>query len=122
MEHVRPKIGAEVTQWDNMSADKEYNAHDHGDLADPVERQAWKSFNHCRDVCEAKKTCIQFTYDMGTCTISESFKLGYAKPREKVKSGWMLDRVDELFLQLESKCSVRDWFSPQEGSLFQKRK
>lgn len=122
MEHVRPKIRPSLPEWDNMSADKEYTAHDTGDLADPIERQAWKSFNHCHAVCDAKKDCIQFRYEPGSCSISNSFRLGYAKPDEKIQSGWMTDRVDDLFLKLESKCGVRDWFSPEEGSVFQRRK
>lgn len=105
-----------------MSADKEYNAHDHGDLADPVESQAWKSFNHCHAVCEAKKDCIQFVYESGTCSISTKFRLGYEKTGERIQSGWMMDRIDEHFRNLEDKCGVRDWFSPKEGSVFQRRK
>jgi hypothetical protein len=105
-----------------MSADKEYNAHDDGNLADPIERQAWKSFNHCQAVCEAKDNCLQFSYESGSCSISYSFRLGYAKPGERIQSGWMIDRVDDLFLNLESKCGVRDWFGPQEGALFQRRR
>ena len=117
MEHVRPQLRTALPEWDNMSADKEYNAHDHGTLADETERNAWKSFRHCHAVCEKKKDCVQFSYEPGSCSLSYSFRLGYAKPKEKVQSGWMLDRVDDLFLQLETKCGVRDWFSPQEGSI-----
>jgi hypothetical protein len=122
MEHVRPQVRASVPEWDNMSADKEYNGHDHGHLADPIERQAWKSFRHCHALCESKKDCVQFSYDAGSCSISSSFKLGYAKPGTKLQAGWMTDRVDELFSKLESKCGVRDWFSPTEGFVFQKRR
>ncbi|KAF2798962.1 glycosyltransferase family 31 protein [Melanomma pulvis-pyrius CBS 109.77] len=122
MEHVRPQIRTSLLEWDNMSADKEYNAHDHGTLADETERNAWKSFRHCHAVCEKKKDCIQFSYESGSCSLSYSFRLGYAKPKEKVQSGWMLDRVDDLFLNLESKCGVRDWFSPQEGAIIHKKR
>lgn len=122
MEYVRPQIRPSISQWDNLSADQEFNAHDHSNAADPHERQAWKSFDHCHALCESKQKCIQFSYDSGSCSISTSFRLGYARPRERVISGWMTDRVDDLFLALESKCSVRDWFSPQEGAITQKRK
>jgi hypothetical protein len=122
MEYVRPQIGAAVPEWDNMSADKEYNAYEHGSLADPIESQAWKSFNHCHALCEANDKCLQFSYDSGSCSISYSFRLGYGKPKERIQSGWMTDRIDDLFLNLESKCGVRDWFGPQEGALFQKRR
>ncbi|KAF2476123.1 uncharacterized protein BDR25DRAFT_379809 [Lindgomyces ingoldianus] len=121
MEYVRPQIRAALSQWDNMSADEEYNGHDQDKHSDPVARAAWKSFNHCRDVCESKRKCVQFSYHEGRCAISSAFRLGYAKPDSKVKAGWMTDRVDDLFLKLESQCGVRDWFSPQEGSIVVKR-
>lgn len=110
------KIGAQLANWDNMSADKEYNAHDHGSLSDPLESNAWKSFTHCHAVCENNKDCVQFSYTPGSCSVSTSFRLGYAKPNERIQSGWMMDRVDDLFLRLEAKCGIRDWFSPAEGS------
>ncbi|KAF2868682.1 hypothetical protein BDV95DRAFT_500093 [Massariosphaeria phaeospora] len=122
MEHVRPQIGASIANWDNMSSDMEYNAHDNGTSGDEAERNAWKSFHHCHAVCEIKKNCIQFSYEPGSCSISFAFRLGYAKPKERIQSGWMTDRVDELFLQLERKCGVRDWFSPQEGTIVQQRR
>jgi hypothetical protein len=107
-----------------MSSDQEYNAHDHHRSADPFESNAWKSFGHCRAVCESKKDCVQFSYDAGSCSISNSFRLGYAKPSERVQSGWMTDRVDELFVRLEGKCGVRDWFVPVEpiSSIQRRRK
>ena len=122
MEHVRPRISASIPEWDNMSADQEFNAHDHSDAADPTERNAWKSFNHCHAVCESKEECLQFSYAAGSCSISNSFRLGYAKRNERIQSGWMTDRVDDLFLNLENKCGVRDWFGPQEGALFQNQR
>ncbi|PVH94372.1 glycosyltransferase family 31 protein [Periconia macrospinosa] len=121
--YVYPKIGAAVSNWDNMSADKEFNAHDHGSSSDPYESNAWKSFQHCHAVCESKKDCVQFSYDAGSCSIANSFRLGYAKPNERVQSGWMMDRVDELFLDLEGKCGIRDWFKPDEPfSMLQRRR
>lgn len=122
MEYTRPQIRTSLSEWDNMSSEEEYNAHDHSNAADPFESQAWKSFSHCHALCESRPKCIQFSYDSGSCSISKAFRLGYAQPRERIKSGWMLDRVDDLFLELESKCSVRDWFSPEEGAITQKRK
>ncbi|XPS79884.1 hypothetical protein M3J09_011854 [Ascochyta lentis] len=110
--HVRPKIGASVSYWDNMSVDAEYNAHDHASSPNKEEREAWKSFAHCRALCESQNKCIQFSFDSGSCSISNSFRLGYAKPNEKVKSGWMTDRVDDLFRTLDDRCGIRDWFTP----------
>jgi len=114
MELVRPKIGPSVTAWDNMSADKEYNAHDHSAVANELERNAWKSFEHCRTLCEEQDDCMQFSFNEGSCAISNSFKLGYAKPGARIRSGWMVDRVDDLFRSLEEQCGLRDWFAPME--------
>ncbi|EUC46730.1 glycosyltransferase family 31 protein [Bipolaris oryzae ATCC 44560] len=115
-ELVRSKIDTSVLKWDNMSADKEYNAHDHSSAANQLERNAWKSFEHCRDLCEEQNDCMQFSFDAGSCAISTTFKLGYAKPSGRIKSGWMLDRVDDLFRQLEDRCGLRDWFAPHESA------
>jgi hypothetical protein len=116
MELVRPKIDASVPGWDNMSADKEYNAHDHSAVENELERNAWKSFEHCRALCEEQDNCMQFSFDAGSCGISTSFRLGYAKPQGMMRSGWMLDRVDDLFRSLEEQCGLRDWFAPQEST------
>lgn len=112
LSHVRPKIGASVAYWDNMSIDAEYNAHDHSSSNKKEEREAWKSFAHCRTLCESQTKCVQFSFDSGSCSISNSFRLGYAKPNERVKSGWMTDRVDDLFRSLDDRCGIRDWFTP----------
>jgi hypothetical protein len=121
---VRPKIGASVANWDNMSADKEYNAHDHLTNSNLLESSAWKSFKHCHDLCDSQKECVQFSYEPGSCSIAHSFRLGHAKPGERKQSGWMMDRVDDLFLKLEGRCGVRDWFAPavEGGSLSQRRR
>jgi hypothetical protein len=95
-----------------MSVDAEYNAHDHASSKSPEEREAWKSFAHCRALCESQSACIQFSFDSGSCSVSRSFRLGYAKPSEKVTSGWITDRVDDLFRSLDDRCGIRDWFTP----------
>jgi hypothetical protein len=115
MELVRPKIASSISAWDNLAADKEYNAHDHSTLENSYERNAWKSFEHCRALCDDQKDCIQFSFDAGSCSISTRFTLGYAKPNERIRSGWMLDRVDDLFRSLEDRCGIRDWYAPDEA-------
>lgn len=115
MELVRPKIDAAVAAWDNMSEGKEYNAHDHSASTNAFERNAWKSFEHCRALCEHQTACVQLSFDAGSCSTSSSFRLGYARPKERIRSGWMLDRVDDLFRGLEDRCGIRDWFVPQES-------
>lgn len=111
MEMVRPKIAASVNGWNNL-AEEEYNAHDHSTSENNFERNAWKSFEHCRALCDDRTGCLQFSFDAGSCAISTKFSLGYARPGERIRSGWMLDRVDDLFRDLEARCGLRDWFAP----------
>ncbi|KAF2853650.1 glycosyltransferase family 31 protein [Plenodomus tracheiphilus IPT5] len=115
MELVRPKIGTEVKSWNNMADEQEYNAHDHSTSSNELERDAWKSFSHCRELCESQDKCVQFSFDAGSCGISNTFRLGYARPGDRIQSGWMLDRVDDLFRRLEERCGIRDWFAPEEN-------
>ncbi|KAF2006506.1 glycosyltransferase family 31 protein [Amniculicola lignicola CBS 123094] len=116
-QHIRPQISAEKAHWDNMS-DQEFAA---------------KSFSACHNICENDKECMQYAYEESNkrCLISHAFRLGYAAPEKEkgkgkehgeITSGWMVDRVDELFLKLESKCGIRDWFSPKGGSIMHRRK
>lgn len=114
MDFVRPKISSFITAWDNMADAEIYNAYDHVGSKDELEHNAWKSFEHCRALCEERKSCIQFSFDTGSCAISTRFTLGYARLGERIRSGWMLDRVDGLFSSLDDKCGVRDWFAPEE--------
>lgn len=111
---IRPKLASSIQEWDNM-ADKEYNAHDHASSENIYERNAWKSFDHCRSLCDEKDDCVQFSFDAGSCSISSTLRLGYARPGERIRSGWMLDRVDDLFRNLDDKCGIRDWFAPHEN-------
>lgn len=111
-----------------MAAGQVYSTSSHAyPQAHEVERRAWKSFDHCHALCESQLRCIQFRYDSGshTCSISDKFTWGYkadGEAKKQITSGWMMDRVDDLFLRLESRCGIRDWFSPQEGDIFQKRR
>lgn len=114
MEFIRPQIDAEVGAWDNLSDGKEFNAHDYRGSESVVERDAWKSFGHCRALCEGWGECVQFSFDVGSCVVSTAFRLGYARPGGRVRSGWMLERVDDLFRGLEGRCGVRDWFAEEE--------
>ena len=114
-EYIRPKIAASIQGWDNILGDgKEYNGHDHSASADEFERNAWKSFNHCRALCDHQSDCLQFSFDTGSCALSTKFRLGYAKADDRMQSGWMLERVDDMFRGLEAKCGIRDWFAPEE--------
>jgi hypothetical protein len=112
MDLVRPKIKPELWGWDNMSSDKEYNERNHSHLFNAVERDSWRSVEHCRALCENKQKCLQFSYQDKKCALSYTFRLGYAKPGSKIMAGWMMERVEDLFLDLEAKCGIRDWFLP----------
>lgn len=112
MDLVKPKIKSSVYAWDNMSTDKEYNERNHSHLYNARERDSWRSVEHCRALCEDKRECIQFSYEEKKCSLSYSFRLGYAKPGSDVMAGWMMERVEDMFLDLEAKCGIRDWFAP----------
>ncbi|KAF2112056.1 hypothetical protein BDV96DRAFT_649418 [Lophiotrema nucula] len=124
MEHVRPQIKSRLGEWDNMSADKEYTpaSYNADHRLNEIERNAWKSYDKCRELCESKSSCLQFSYREKRCGISHTFRWGYKSEDGSVSSGWMLDRVDGLFAELEQKCGFRDWFSPHEGSTVQRRR
>ncbi|KAF1914363.1 hypothetical protein BDU57DRAFT_519323 [Ampelomyces quisqualis] len=117
MELIRPKVASTIPAWDNLSADRKHTRHDNDTLENSFERNAWKSFEHCRVLCDDQQDCIQFSFDVGSCSISTKFTLGYAKPNAKIRSGWMLDRVDDLFRSLEDRCGIRDWFAPNEPAI-----
>ncbi|KAL5117275.1 hypothetical protein ACEQ8H_004834 [Pleosporales sp. CAS-2024a] len=101
--------------WDNLSSlssPTDFTAYDHSTSSNPLERNAWKSAAHCRALCEHRASCLQFSFDVGSCRVSDKFSLGYERRGERVRSGWMLDRIEDSWRALEDRCSVRDWWAP----------
>lgn len=97
--YILPQLSAERSDWDN-----------HAD----TEVTTASSFMACRSACERDSTCMQFSVSGYTCKTSTSLKLGRRPAStEKVKSGWMMDRIDAYVDRLESTCtSSRDWILP----------
>ncbi|KAF2205321.1 hypothetical protein GQ43DRAFT_407703 [Delitschia confertaspora ATCC 74209] len=123
---IAPKLSPSKPAWDNMvsGASKSYNAKDHSHLYNLQERSSWRSFEHCRALCESKHDCIQFAFDEAgrKCELSESLRLGYERKGGRVRAGWVMERVEDLFGGLEGECGVRDWFVPEREREKEKEK
>ncbi|KAF2751287.1 glycosyltransferase family 31 protein [Sporormia fimetaria CBS 119925] len=113
--HLPSQSHQTLPEWDNFSSDLEFNAHDDGASSNELEREAWKSAQHCRRLCEDIESCIQFSFDSGSCRIGKKISFGYERAGERVQSGWITERVDEVFRGLEGGCGVRDWWGIGEG-------
>ncbi|EXJ81508.1 hypothetical protein A1O1_07572 [Capronia coronata CBS 617.96] len=125
---VQPLIAHNVTDWDNLSADKVFtkptknhvkentdwdgkNDQEKQELWDSLSsRQRWatRSIEHCREACQADGGCIQFSWHPGTCKLNHSIKLGHAvDSKQETTSGWMLERI-EHFKKTKEGCEV-EW-------------
>ncbi|KAF4628220.1 hypothetical protein G7Y89_g9929 [Cudoniella acicularis] len=76
------------------------------------EKDAWKSFENCRELCEKDKKCFQFVFFENTCKLGHSFRLGnYMAPDrdgEVVwKSGWMMGKIRKF--QEGNVCKGPEW-------------
>ncbi len=111
-EYILPKLSAKLSDWDNLSMDVEP-----GD-AGPFEK--------CKLICDAKPTCLQFSYAAGKCSTSMQVKLGesaktrcveYSAAASKcirwqegtqfagsIQSGWMMERLEKYVLDMDSTC------------------
>ncbi|CAG8926357.1 unnamed protein product [Penicillium salamii] len=65
--------------WDNLASDEQPFAH---------------SFEDCRILCDAQKTCAQFTFRDNKCFTSANPRLGNAA--SDATSGWITGRIREL--------------------------
>jgi len=84
------------------------------------EKEAFKSFAHCRRACAVNMECFQFVHYERTCKLSVSFRLGaYKAPEIDVdeegtvtrnvtfKSGGMMDRIRDW--TENNACTVAEW-------------
>jgi hypothetical protein len=103
--------------WDNLSDDKTYYAEpDEGKTVDDwteEEKNAHKSAEGCKKVCEANKDCYQWNFGGGQCAISWTFRMGNPMGRdehgrERKVSGWMLDRI-QSFIKSQDCSKKVDW-------------
>lgn len=97
--YVLPRLATERDDWDNHSDKEDTTA---------------ASFGACRNACESEPTCMQFSVSGYTCKTSTALRLGRkASAAERVKSGWMVNRIDAFIERMESKCKGKDWILPQ---------
>ncbi|KAI1084591.1 hypothetical protein F5B20DRAFT_591626 [Whalleya microplaca] len=123
-EFIMPKLVARREDWDNLSEDVYYINPDieymqwqmklakHGPLR-PVESNAHKSFEHCRELCKSVRNCFQFSYHNGICAYHKGFRLG--EPRMKARtqdrrwiSGWDVGRI-KAWIAEQDECGEAMW-------------
>ncbi|KAI0466838.1 hypothetical protein F4859DRAFT_286060 [Xylaria cf. heliscus] len=136
---IHPQLRSERGAWDNLPTGVEYSDEAFEKLSDEnrhalseKEREAQVSFEHCRDVCESKPSCIQFSHAPGKCIISNELRMGHAAESQcleyshvagkcvrteedgardvfskenSVRSGWVMARVLQSLEQMDDACS-----------------
>ncbi|KAJ5153165.1 uncharacterized protein N7482_009643 [Penicillium canariense] len=80
-EYLYPEIASRPTRlnWDNLADDKQPFA---------------STFEDCREICEAQKTCVQFSFRDSMCFTGTNPRLGSANPT--AASGWLTSRIREM--------------------------
>ena len=73
-----------------------------------------RTFDACRKVCEKKHDCIMFRTFQDECKIDWHLALGYKVPvsrddNEDFRSGWMMDRVEEMRKEAPCKPKESGW-------------
>ncbi|KAJ3579280.1 hypothetical protein NPX13_g1285 [Xylaria arbuscula] len=104
-ELVYPRIKPLISNWDNLS----------GDVVSES-----STFAQCRDWCEQRNDCMQFSLTGSTCKTSNSVKLGKAHPLThsssttdvRIDSGWIPNRVELWMEELEGSCTGPEWVTP----------
>lgn len=124
---IHPYLAKTLSAWDNRAREMEFHNDGEGSDVEP-----YGSADKCREKCMEVNGCVQYRYDpyKRYCGLSTSLTLGravvnYPKeakvahyrqthglpidrrvPEEEIVSGWILERVDELFLK--KSCNVSD--------------
>ncbi|KAJ5780417.1 hypothetical protein N7457_005577 [Penicillium paradoxum] len=82
-EYIYQEIATQPTRlsWNNLASDEQPFAH---------------SFDDCRTICEAQKTCVQFSFRADTCWTSSSPRLGKLVSDKDATSGWIIPRIRSL--------------------------
>lgn len=115
---VASEVHAEREDWYNLSDDIFYRAPGvNGDRQKSeqemtsAEKEAYRSFEHCRKACEEQDRCWQFVYSDQTCGFSYSYRLGRKQPPEsdgkRYKSGWALAKIAKD--QANHPCDTPEW-------------
>ncbi|KAI8953868.1 glycosyltransferase family 31 protein [Xylaria longipes] len=131
---IRHRFRAERSAWDNMSTGREYSdealaklSQNDIDNLSLVEQDAHNSFEMCRATCEQQPRCIQFSFLLGKCSVSNELRLGHAadsqcleysnaagkcvkeaattgEEDDIVRSGWIMDRIPGYVYWLDEFC------------------
>ena len=115
---VAQEVHAERDDWYNLSDDRMYRApgvngdrQKSEDEMSPVEKEAYKSFDHCRAACEEQDRCWQFVYSGQECGFSYSYRLGEKRLRNSdgkaYKAGWALAKIEKD--QAANPCNTPEW-------------
>ncbi|KAJ5233835.1 uncharacterized protein N7469_005601 [Penicillium citrinum] len=97
-EYIYPDIASLSTRsnWDNLSDEDQPFA---------------QTFEDCRQICEARKTCMQYSWRGGKCYIGSRPRLGSSSPTGDSTSGFLTSRIREL-MDKQGICRA-----PEFGSL-----
>ncbi|KAI8958877.1 glycosyltransferase family 31 protein [Daldinia sp. FL1419] len=128
-EFVAQKLMARRDDWDNLSEDVRYVDPDPAEqypkwqrdsteklnrhIRTGIELTAHKSFEHCRELCDNKRDCFQFSYHDRTCAYNKSFRFGKPAPKaveeeERWVSGWKIDRI-QAWVKSQDECGEPIW-------------
>ncbi|KAI3323760.1 glycosyltransferase family 31 protein [Xylariaceae sp. AK1471] len=94
-----PQMTTHKPEWDNLSSDvQSENA----------------TFAECREICENKADCVQFSLATRTCKILSTVKLGRQQDpsSEPTDSGWIMERVEAFAKDMDASCAGQDWVMP----------
>lgn len=124
---IHPYLARTLSAWDNRARESEYY---NGFNRVVHETDPFSSKDACQKKCEENPKCVQWRYDpfKEYCGLSTALTLGrpvviYEKdghvsqsrklrgknverrvPEDEIVSGWMLERIQERFVQTEGKC------------------
>lgn len=119
---VAPRLEATRDDWDNLSDDFFYlntsaSAYSEWELervkpGELTKREAvaHRSFDDCRRACQSDKSCMQYRFWNGICSVSRSIRHGKPAKKEEDKwweyrSGWMVDRI-QAWIRANDDCGA----------------
>jgi hypothetical protein len=129
-DYLLPIMTKKREGWDNYCVfNPDYNQEawsSNGEVVDSPFRKANESFEACRIACESKVDCVQFSYGLSGCLVSNEARLGrkatsqclkYDKSAHKCEapketgqelpepvSGWMVERLRQYVTAMEDVC------------------
>ena len=116
-EFVWPYLREVRLDWDNMGGDMgevvECSLEQQENLS--KEKRRANVFEKCKKACHERKNCVQFRTWREECKISQgAVMLGYKVPvsrddNEEFRSGWMMERVEELRKLAPCKQPASGW-------------